>query len=71
MGRKKIEGTAEELANRKKEYFRKYKEKQKNICDWNCLNCKFVDCVNDSRPQEFEVRVDDYLPKNILVKKEK
>lgn len=35
----------QENKEKKREYEKKYREKRKAICDENCFECKFRDCI--------------------------
>lgn len=37
------------------------------ICDMNCLNCVYQDCINDTEPTEAEMQAQDEL--DIIVKR--
>ncbi|MBP5431573.1 hypothetical protein [Ruminococcus sp.] len=40
--------------DRLKEYYRKYREKQKNVCTMDCFKCPFPDCRNSAPPTKAE-----------------
>lgn len=40
-----------------KEYYRRYREKQKSVCEMDCFNCKLPDCRNSSPPTKQEKKM--------------